>query len=329
VQVWLNDQAVDARAALVVGRPEAAGSTLHATEDRSTRRLEVALPLAVGENHVRVVATDNEGLTSEEAFTILRTRELGTIRAVVVGINGYRDFQPLKYARQDAEAFAAYLRKDLGVPEGNITLITEEQASLRHLRRALLTDLPGKVSKGDTVMLFWAGHGVSVPDEFSPDGDGLSKYLLVVDSERDNYEASALRMEELQRVFQRLPAERVVFFGDTCFSGAAGGRTVLAARTKGVLNEDFLARLADRQGRVILSASQANQVSLEDDKLRQGVFTHFLLKGLRGAAEDTDGDGFVSTAELLPYLEREVSRFTRNTQRPAAKGEGTVIVGKR
>jgi uncharacterized caspase-like protein len=89
-----------------------------------------------------------------------------------------------------------------------------------------------------------------------------------------------------------------------------------------------LDRIATGKGRVILTASGANEVSGEDDDLRHGVFTYFLLEGLRGKA-DTDRDSIITVDEVYRYVSREVPRATGQEQHPVKKGivEGQLILG--
>ena len=73
----------------------------------------------------------------------------------------------------------------------------------------------------------------------------------------------------------------------------------------------------------IITASQASEVSLEVPELGHGLFTHFLVQGLRGAA-DLDRDGIVSLQEVYQYLEQQVSQKSRamgGNQHPVMKGE--------
>ncbi len=74
--------------------------------------------------------------------------------------------------------------------------------------------------------------------------------------------------------------------------------------------------------------SGPNEVSGEDDELRHGVFTYFLLEGLRGKA-DTDKDGIITVDEIYRYVSREVPRATGQEQHPVEKGivEGRLILG--
>jgi uncharacterized caspase-like protein len=57
--------------------------------------------------------------------------------------------------------------------------------------------------------------------------------------------------------------------------------------------------------------------------LGHGLFTYYLLEGLKGAA-DADGDRLVTVQELYAYVERQVvqrSRAVGASQHPIMKGE--------
>ena len=131
-------------------------------------------------------------------------------------------------------------------------------------------------------------------------------------------------MDELATIFSRIESDQVVVFLDACYSGAAGGRTFASKRTRASRIDDvFLERLTRSKGRVIVTASRANEVSLELPELGHGVFSHYLIQGIRGTA-DLDRDGIVSLQELYQYLEQEVSRKSRQAggnQHPVMKGE--------
>lgn len=130
----------------------------------------------------------------------------------------------------------------------------------------------------------------------------------------------------------RINADRIVFIVDSCFSGASGGRTLLASnKTRATLSDQFLERLSRGKGRVILSASRANELSIEGARFGggHGVFTYYLLEGLRGKA-DYSRDGLVDIDEVYRYLSENVPTATGQRQTPVKKGEveGTLIVGK-
>jgi uncharacterized caspase-like protein len=127
-----------------------------------------------------------------------------------------------------------------------------------------------------------------------------------------------------QTIFDRLESGRVVVLLDTCYSGAAGGRTFASARTRaGTVDDLFLERLARTKGRAIITASRPNEVSLEMAELGHGLFTYYLLQGLQGHG-DLNRDRIVSLQELYEYVEQEVTQRSRalgGNQHPVLKGE--------
>jgi uncharacterized caspase-like protein len=127
----------------------------------------------------------------------------------------------------------------------------------------------------------------------------------------------------------RLASERVIFITDACYSGATAGRTVQTAARRATISDNYLARLSKAKGRVVMTASRANQVSEERDSLGHGVFTYYLLEGLRGKA-DVDGDGVVSVDEAYNYVAKRVAEATGQNQHPMKRGdvEGQLILGR-
>ena len=137
-------------------------------------------------------------------------------------------------------------------------------------------------------------------------------------------------MDEIARILRRIRAERIIFIADSCYSGGAGGRTILAPGRRANLSDAFLDRIVQSgKGRIILSSSNANEVSQESDELRHGYFTYYLLKGLKGEA-DLDRDRLIDIDEIYRYLNKWVPEQTKGAQHPVKKGqaEGLVIVGR-
>jgi uncharacterized caspase-like protein len=161
------------------------------------------------------------------------------------------------------------------VPKDHIWLLLDEEASLDKLKTTLGTVLRRHAGKDDTVIIFLAGHGATETDASSPDGDGLEKYILPYNADPKDLYSTAMPMSEVARIFQRISSERLVFIGDTCYSGASGGRTILGGGTRAHVSGAFLERLSQGKGRVILTASDANEVSVEKEELKHGVFTYY------------------------------------------------------
>jgi hypothetical protein len=292
------------------------------------------LVLRAGKNEIAVTVIDMENQATTRALTVTRLQDSrlldpGKIWAAVIGISQYKTVSSLQYADQDALSFYDYLLNQIGVPKDNLFLLTNQQATLVNVRRTLGTELKRKAGPRDTVLIYFAGHGAPETDATSPDNDGLEKYLIVYDADPDDLYTTGLPMREVEIIFERLAAERVVFIADTCFSGATTGRTFSTGGRRAVVSEAFLTRLSHVKGRVVLAASRANEVSAERPDLQHGVFTYYLLEGLRGKA-DLDGDNMITIDELYNYVSQKVPAATAQNQHPVKKGEvdGQLVVGQ-
>src|SRR3970040_333410 len=95
--------------------------------------------------------------------------------------------------------------------------------------------------------------------------------------------STARPMDELQTIFGRIEAERVGVFLDACYSGAAGGRAFASKKHRsGHVDEGVLERLARSKGRAIVTASRPAELSIELQELGHGIFTYYLVQGLKG-----------------------------------------------
>jgi Caspase domain len=310
---------------------------LTAAHDRGIRPLDKGLPkrldfderipLVKGENRIKIRATDSDGLVSEKVVTIENIDIRRNIWAAVIGINDYSNVRKLKYAVSDARAFYDLLLNHIKIPPENVTLLVDKDAGLINLRSVLGTKLKNNAGKDDMVIIYFAGHGATEKDVMSPDGDGLEKYLLPFDADPKDLYSSALPMREISHIFRRIRSERLIFLADACYSGASVGRTVSLSETRATISDNFLDRIASAKGTVILTASAANEVSTEDVKLGHGVFTYYLIEGLRGKA-DTDNDGLISVDEAYQYVSEKVTRATGQEQHPVKKStvEGNLIM---
>ncbi len=304
------------------------GISIEFPESKKRYEFNKRIPVSLGTNRIKIHATDLSGHVSEKTIVVNREELRREVWAVVVGIDKYPNLQQLKYAVKDAQAFYDLLLSSNYVSSENIFFVTNDQAKLSNLRSILGTKLKQKAGQDDMVIIYFAGHGATERDTKSPDGDGLEKYLLPYDADPDDLYASALPMREISFILNRISSERLVFIADSCYSGASGGRTVSIEGIRANISDRFINRIAEGKGRIIMTASAANEVSAEDDTLQHGIFTYYLIEGLRGRA-DYDSDGLVTVDEAYRYVSEEVPRATAQEQHPVKKGsvEGQLVLG--
>ena len=323
VEIRVNGQLLTQRDARGIAvRPDAPAS-------QPNLEFSERLMLREGKNEILVSAIDRDNLSAQRLITVVRNMDRGKVWAVVIGISKYKTVHPLRYADLDALAFNEYLSRNVGIPTEQITLLLNEQATLTNLKRTLGTELKRKAAEKDTVIIYYAGHGAPEADASASDDDGLEKYIVPYDADPKDLYTTGLPMREVETIFNRLAPERVIFISDSCYSGATAGRTFATASRRAIVSETFLNRLSKGKGRIVLSASKASEVSEEREDLGHGVFTYYLLEGLRGSA-DTDHDGVITVDEAYSYVSKKVPEVTGQNQHPIKKGEveGQLVLGQ-
>jgi len=214
----------------------------------------------------------------------------------------------LKFADDDAASMTAFLA-EFGAETRLLTVMDADTQrrypelvararppSLVELRRAIAeyaVSVARDERAGDESVLvfFFSGHGV--------DDVGERSFLSLLDAPL----TQALLYDE---ILPHLPGRAVHLIVDACHAEAVVRPRDLNVGI-GDVTEDDRARYRARWtldrfphvGAVI--ASNVSAQAQEWDRYRQGVFTHEVLSGLRGAA-DVNGDGRVEYSELEAFL---------------------------
>jgi len=169
--------------------------------------------------------------------------------------------------------------------------------------------------------------------------------LITHDTDPAGMASTGYSMEEFKKDLGKLAAKRIIVMADTChsagiadpaigFKSPPANKIVEGLRGIGVeanAAAQFNPGIVKINGNAspmfcIFTSCEEKEYSREDAKLGkgQGVFTHFLLKGLSGDADlpanGGNGDGKVSLGELIEYTRSQVLRQTGNQQHPGAIG---------
>ena len=214
--------------------------------------------------------------------------------AVVIGVERYRENLPkADFAAGDARLAAEYFKRVLGVPEQNVALLIDERATKSDFEKYFERWLPNRVEAGDEVYVYFSGHGSPNPAK----GDA---YLVPYDGDPTYIDQTGYALKRLYEQLGKLPAKSVLVAMDSCFSGA-GGRSVIAQGARPLVAvvavDDIPAKIT------VLAASAGNQISNSYQEKGHGLFTYFLLKGLKEKGSDMKG--------VFDYLKPEVSRAAR------------------
>lgn len=238
--------------------------------------------------------------------------------AVVIGVSHYKDKTlDLKYADRDAEGLYEVLQTPSGggFEKDKMLLLTNDSATTSNVTRGLRSFLK-RPAREDLVIIYFAGHGAPDPDR------PKNLYLLTYDTKREDIAGTALPMRELEiSIRENLLAERVVLMIDACHSGGLGGDTGRrdVFDNAAVLNAYLDGVASARPGTAVLTSAEATETAGESERWGggHGVFTYYLLEGLKGQADASPRDGIVTVGELFEYVREKVKDATGGQQHPA------------
>ena len=211
-------------------------------------------------------------------------------RALLVGVDSYRNFSDLAGCVNDVSAMKPLLARN-DDDTVNFDCITRTSEFDAISRESLIGDITELLRPGaDVSLLYFAGHG-----------QGQWDYVALCTADGTQV-TPGLAFSEILGMVQRSTVGEVIVMLDCCFAGAAGGVPPLGAMVS-VL----------RNGTSILSASRGDQTSAETPAGR-GVFSSFLCGGLEGGAADVMGR--VTIAGLYAYLDESFGPWD---QRPVLR----------
>jgi uncharacterized caspase-like protein len=184
---------------------------------------------------------------------------------------------------------------------------------LRNISKKWLSD---QVETGGTVYVYFSGHGAPNPKT----GDA---YLVPYDGDPSFIDQTGYSLKRMYEALGKLPAKEIIVALDSCFSGA-GGRSVLAEGARPLVM-NLQSKMALPKNMTVLSASSGDQISSTYKDKGHGLFTYFLLKGIKN--EDVvKPDGSIRMDDLYHYLKPQVERIARkqynNEQTPQLMGAG-------
>ncbi|MBA7653640.1 hypothetical protein ES703_61497 [subsurface metagenome] len=220
--------------------------------------------------------------------------------AVVFGIEQYKNVSNVTYAKRDASFVKEYFQKVLGIPTNRIYYKTDNDVGKAEFEKVFSKGgwLAKNVKKDQTdVYVYYAGHG-------APDFESNKAYLIPYDAD-PNY--ASIMGYELNRLYDDLAdlgANSVTIFLDACFSGVNRDNEIILAGARPVYIE--VSSPIAKGNLSVYSAATGNEISSAWPENMHGLFSYFLMKGLKGDA-DTNSDKQITIKELGDYIRVNVT----------------------
>lgn len=237
--------------------------------------------------------------------------------AVIIGIENYLHSQwgRVPYAEADAAAIAAALEA-AGYPAQQQLRLTGPFATKAAVE-ARLKRLRKQVKKGDDLLAFWAGRGLSIG------GRGV---LPCWDTLPDDLAETALPVADWVHALTATKASQVVFL-------LAVGAGTPVAEAAPCLDGDELHRLfADTPKAVALAACDTDEPAQAAPAVKHSLWVQLVAEAIAGQARAATRHGQLTALSLQRFIEDELPRRLRKhceagiRQTPQLYGESNAAV---
>ncbi len=240
-------------------------------------------------------------VSNEKSAVIIDSDRDVKIWAVVIGAARYNYMPTLRYTDDDAYQIYAFLKSPEGgaLPDNQVRLLVDEDATRSNILYAMRSVFT-RADENDVILFYFSGHGIE--GAFLPiDYDGNKNFLYHT---------------EIRDLLMASRAKHKIVLADACHSGG-----LLALKTPSQLEIQKLYKAFEdsKGGMALFMSSKGEEYSLEDGGLRSGVFSHFVIRGLKGEA-DQNGNDIVGIQELFNFVYRQVRKYTANVQTPIISG---------
>ena len=229
---------------------------------------------------------------------------------LLVGVNQYQDCQnlaSLQYSALDCqglgealkEATASFLDKEVIIHHDfaqRLPRLIEVQQSISQI-----TDAAGSQ---DTILFYFSGHGVL---------DASTQQVVLCFSDTDTTEVltTGLPLKSLLKQLSNCAASQQLVWLDACHSGGMTLRGTDLSDPSSQLVEVLRNKAAESKGFYALLSCDRAQQSWEFPELGHGVFTYYLMRGLRGEAADARGE--IEADALYQYVYHQTLRYIDKT----------------
>jgi hypothetical protein len=211
-----------------------------------------------------------------------RLPEVDGTRAVLIGVSSFDSLPDLPAVANNIRALARLLRRPsiLGLPTAHCNVLTSRAtpASVDHAVRAAAE------SAADTLIVYYAGHGLLDPD------DG-SLHLAIQKSDERAVRSTSVPYEWVRRAILTGPARRLVIL-DCCFS----------ARALNTMSGTDLASVAEAEGTAVIAAASKNAKAISPVGERYTAFTAEIIAVLEHGLPE--GPQMITLDSLYAVVER-------------------------
>ena len=214
-------------------------------------------------------------------------------RGLFIGIDRCASSQIswLNCAEKDAIALHALFVDNLGGESAK--LLVGEDATKANIENHF--SKLAECNEDDVVFISYSGHGSETHE------------IVTYDADPQKLDETSISLDQLTRLFSKIPAKQLIFLLDCCFSGGMGAKVLCVdALPRNIPSTAVILEKLSGVGRLIVTASSSEQPAWESQKAGHGLLTKCFIEALLGPEEIVKGDR-VTLYSLLEYVTNRVT----------------------
>ncbi len=220
--------------------------------------------------------------------------------------------------RNGATLMSQLLQKYGAVKPENLKLLVDENATRANFESALTKWMPSVTQPGDTIFIFFHGHGAPVRNFDGTEADGFDEYLTTYDVDNSTVASThktGVVDDTLARWLQELPGRQIVVIVDTCFGG---GLVDGSQRDISRFGRDEIKRVSDitQLNSVVLTMGLSDEVTWSPGGEKG---TSWFAFAMRLALESEEGKRKLQRPINIQTAFEYFSIFIKTIQRPNPK----------
>ncbi len=246
--------------------------------------------------------------------------------ATIIAIEDYRfsdksiGINPVKFARNDATKFKKLLNEEFNIPDENITIWLDKEATKSALENELKYQVK-QLTEDSRFIFYYAGHGFY---------QNSHNKITCWDTHPDNLDGTSVSLKDvLIDPLENSLCEQSLIFIDSC-------STYLKEKTP---DRDIISNLSikefdqfvkTKKYHGIFMSCSPGEKSYPSKTLRHGIWTWHLIEALKGNIEDAIvKDKYITDNSLKNYLSIAVPKYItektihKTTQKPFTKIHST------
>ena len=184
---------------------------------------------------------------------------------IILSCEEYAEYDDIYYCHNDAflmqETLTNYCDYSYEDLELNMLYIDDGNTPEEIYKKLIL--LINSASSDDTVMLYFAGHGLKI---------GTDGFLILPNTKQKDFANTSLELKKINEIMFNSKCNCFIIL-DACHSGLL---------PRGDIGNLFVETISDKSCVTLASCSE-NESSYPDEQLEQGVFTYYLSEAIRNS----------------------------------------------